>query len=279
MRSAALFASVVLVLALAEAKLPEKDLFKKAAKDNLTEVPEGSADYNDEEEWDYKEDPIEGSGEEEEAVLIPDMTDAKNKKAPEFGVEKNTDDDIHFEESAKDDDDEYDDDDYYDKEENEIKDKKDKDLYEYYNEIYEQDYDDEDAKPKVTKDDGRTFVAAGDVVSKDEEHEQQAGANTFQLSYLYIMLASALVSFALALAAFFLCRSRSFGQRRNKKKQPPPFTVMPQTAQIRPSPIVKSYTKVPTTTREFMQAPPPPYRATTIDMGEKRRPLLLSERH
>ena len=76
----------------------------------------------------------------------------------------------------------------------------------------------------------------------------------FDLAYLYIMLASAFVSFALALATFFLCRSRSLAERQRMRMKRgstsaamasmgQPFTVItpPTAAQFRQSSIVKSY--------------------------------------
>jgi len=242
---------------------------------------EGSADREDDEDYlyddGYDDDLGEGSGEyeydDEEADLIPDEETSSTTEFPPFGSSEdelkqleNAIDDFHFEESGKNGGDD------------------DGELYEYYNEEYEPDYDDDDYEEEDDDDDANKVLyrAESDIVVTAANEE--SGSGSLNLSYLYIMLASAFVSFALALATFFLCRSRSLAERERlrMKKQSSlgqPFTVIapPTASQFRQSSIVKSYQRVPTSTREFLQAPPPAYSATTIDMAahaQNQEPLL-----
>jgi len=262
----------------------------KAATDVEVEY-EGSGDNEDDEDYldddDYDD---EGSGyvyDDEEADLIPDEEKPSRKtEYPPFGSsedelgkkENAVDDDFHFDESGK----------------NSANDEE-GELYEYYSEDYEPEYDDDDDEYDEEYEDERSnnnrvlYRAESDIVVTAASDESDSGS--LDLSYLYIVLASAFVSFALALATFFLCRSRSLAERqRVRMKQQSamamgagqPFTVItpPTAAQFRQSSIVKSYQRVPTSTREFLEAPPPAYSATTIDMAaeqQNREPLLPGE--
>jgi hypothetical protein len=245
-------AALALLLLIAEARISNKDLksLKKVGFPGLnksndkfidddSDLLEGSADYEDEEEDDYDdEDYEEGSGddddevyEDEEATLIPD-----DETVPKS---IGTDDDIHFDESFS-----------SGTNSSDV-------LYEYYSEDYEPDYeddkyddedDDEDDEDEDDSSNRVLYRAESDVVIAVDNVDEPAVTSSFQLSYLYIMLASAFVSFALAIAAFFLCRAsgRADRSRNMKKKKGSPSHqafVMP-TAPInfsRQSPIVKDY--------------------------------------
>lgn len=269
----------------------ERNTLGAAAADVEVEY-EGSGDNEDDEDYldddDYDD---EGSGyvyDDEEADLIPDE-DKPSKKTeyPPFGSsedelgkkENAVDDDFHFDESGK----------------TGANNDDDGELYEYYSEDYEPEYDDDDDEYDEEYEDERSsnnrvlYRAESDIVVTSASDESDS--RSLDLSYLYIVLASAFVSFALALATFFLCRSRSLAERqRVRMKQQSamamgggqPFTVItpPTAAQFRQSSIVKSYQRVPTSTREFLEAPPPAYSATTIDMAaeqQNREPLLPGE--
>ena len=295
----ALALALLLLPQFGEAKIGDvsKGNTLKATEDEL----EGSADHEDDDDYfddDYDD---EGSGQyaydDEEADLIPDEEDtsssssSKTTEFPPFGsseteldeLEKAV-DDFHFEEGGK----------------SGVNDNDDGELYEYYNEEYEPEYDNEEDDDDDDYDDDEEdarrnnrvlYRAESDIVVTAASDESDSGS--FDLAYLYIMLASAFVSFALALATFFLCRSRSLAERqrvRMKKRSTAamamgqPFTVItpPTAAQFRQSSIVKSYQRVPTSTREFLEAPPPAYSAaaaTTIDMAaeQNREPLLPDE--
>ena len=263
----------------------------KAAVSDVEVDYEGSGDNEDDEDYldddDYDD---EGSGyvyDDEEADLIPDEEKpSKKTEYPPFGSsedelgkkENAVDDDFHFDESGK----------------TGANNDDDGELYEYYSEDYEPDYDDDEDEYEEEYEDERSnnrvlYRAESDIVVTAASDESDSGS--LDLSYLYIVLASALVSFALALATFFLCRSRSLAERqRVRMKQQSamamgggqPFTVItpPTAAQFRQSSIVKSYQRVPTSTREFLEAPPPAYSATTVDMAaeqQNREPLLPGE--
>ena len=196
---------------------------------------EDDEDYLDNDDYDY-----------DEAELIPDK-DKPSKKAeyPPFGSsedelekkENAVDDNFHFDESGK------------TSANNDV----DWELYEYYSEDYEPEYDDDDDEYDEEYEDERSsnnwvlYHDESDIVVTAASIESDSGS--LHLSYLYIVLASAFVSFALALTTFFLCRSRSLAQRQRvwMKQQlamarggGQPFTVI-TAAQFGKSSIIKSY--------------------------------------
>jgi len=285
--------ALLLAVQSGEAKIGDtsgRNTLKAASATDVEVEYEGSGDNEDDEDYldddDYDD---EGSGyvyDDEEADLIPDEEKPSRKtEYPPFGSseeelgkkENAVDDDFHFDESGK----------------NSANDEE-GELYEYYSEDYEPEYDDDEDEYDEEYEDERSnnrvlYRAESDIVVTAASDEADSGS--LDLSYLYIVLASAFVSFALALATFFLCRSRSLAERqRVRMKQQSamamgggqPFTVItpPTAAQFRQSSIVKSYQRVPTSTREFLEAPPPAYSATTIDMAaeqQNREPLLPGE--
>ena len=299
----ALAIALLLLPQFGEAKIGDVSR-KNTLKSTVADELEGSADREDDEDYidedddDYDD---EGSGQyaydDEEAELIPDEDDTPSSSSsssrttefPPFGsseteleeLENAIIDDFHFDDSGK-------------KSAND-----DGELYEYYSEEYEPDYDDDDEDDDAYDDEDEKsnkvlYRAESDIVVTAASDESDSGS--FELSYLYIMLASAFVSFALALATFFLCRSRSLAERQRMRMKRgstsaamasmgQPFTVItpPTAAQFRQSSIVKSYQRVPTSTREFLEAPPPAYSATTatIDMAaaEQNREPLLPDGH
>jgi hypothetical protein len=171
-------------------------------------------------------------------------------------------------------------------------------LYEYYNELYDQhdyeedgidldssdeddDDDDEDSDEYDDDDDDADYESAAPTVGssdREEADEQPKAAPTpvFRLSYLYVVLVSGLVSFVVALGLFFLCR-RSALAREKKRKGGGPFVVsdhrVAAAAAAQPTPIVKSYQRVPTSAREYLEPPPPPRYHASVDMTSQK-PLL-----
>eukprot|EP00095_Tigriopus_kingsejongensis_P012720 maker-scaffold43_size480169-snap-gene-1.18 protein:Tk12720 transcript:maker-scaffold43_size480169-snap-gene-1.18-mRNA-1 annotation:"PREDICTED: uncharacterized protein LOC100574986 isoform X3" len=167
----------------------------------------------------------------------------------------------------------------------------DSDLYEYYSEYYEEDYDDEDEeddeddeddddelydeideeKEKVMVDPTVVNYESSPPITSSED--SGTGLPLLSTSYLYIMLATALISFALGLILFFVCR-RSVLERRAKQKMVP-FVLSAShhhgknNLYHQPSPIVKNYQRVPTSTQEFLQS------STIVDMKHtSEKPLL-----
>jgi hypothetical protein len=147
-------------------------------------------------------------------------------------------------------------------------------LYEYYTEYLDEDYDDltdvDDAekKPPVVV---STARPADVVESVDKESIPADKSSVFPPSYIFIILASALVSFTVFMLAFLVCR-RTVAARRQKKLMP--FVVSssafgPPSAAVKSSgSIVKSYQRVPTSTKEFLQQ-------QQQHLGsEKKEPLL-----
>ena len=246
--------ALLLAVQSGEAKIGDtsgRNILKAASATDVEVEYEGSGDNEDDEDYldddDYDD---EGSGyvyDDEEADLIPDEEKPSRKtEYPPFGSseeelgkkENAVDDDFHFDESGK----------------NSANDEE-GELYEYYSEDYEPEYDDDEDEYDEEYEDERSnnrvlYRAESDIVVTAASDEADSGS--LDLSYLYIVLASAFVSFALALATFFLCRSRSLAERqRVRMKQQSamamgggqPFTVItpPTAAQFRQSSIVKSY--------------------------------------
>ena len=197
-------------------------------EDYLDDYDEGSG-WDDDEEEDYDED-------EDELETVKQSSEIKVSLLPN---KKSESEDIHFEDSNNDSSEEEDDDDL---------------LYEYYNEDYnEEDYLDEIEEEKAEEEKTQIF--------EKPINEDSSFPSFFKLSYVYIMLASAIFSFTIVLLLFFLCR-RSARERQEKRRQlaQKPFMV---TSMANPrfdqgqaklhSPIVKSYQRVPTSTQEFIR--------------------------
>lgn len=146
---------------------------------------------------------------------------------------------------------------HFDDEEKKKKKKEDGLLDEYYDEYYEEDYNDDedyyndDGDEEDIKDNEFTKYQT-DVPTNDVKVD-----NFFKLSYLYIMLASAILSFTLVIFIFLVCK-RSMAKRQAKRHHlTQPFFVSadPYVAGniSKPSPIVKSYQRVPTVPQDLDQ--------------------------
>jgi hypothetical protein len=172
--------------------------------------------------------------------------------------------------------------------------KKTDDMYEYYDELYPDEYKDimknyapDDGGDKEEEDYQYTDTNSDfdrDSVLKIDEKKTTEDENTndieikprpgtsgteeasLETSQIFIMVGSACVSFAIVMLTFFLCR-RAMAKKRAKKSQLAAFAYnVPGDGGRKEANIVKDYQKVPTSTRELLQ-----FQSTRIDMygGEK----------
>merc|ERR1711997_646983 len=88
------------------------------------------------------------------------------------------------------------------------------------------------------------------IVTKEQPDDD--GKIIFQPSYIFLMLTSALISFAIFILAFILCR-RSMQSHQKKSHMPYVVSTDFSSSKHYSSPIVKNYQRVPTTTKELMQ--------------------------
>lgn len=249
----------------------DKRKLKKVVADDQLELGSGllddkddylDDDYEEDDEYyddDYEDDYEEGSGLNLELEDDYDNSDLFTEQNPEDHANVIPDDksDLYFEEDKK-------------KTKKVKKDKKDKKkpavdydnlLYEYYNEeIYGNDDDDMDYLYEVEKDLG----GEGEIVTVtkvwNEVDSELDAKSMFHHSYIFIMLSSALISFAVFTLAFILCRR---SKRSQNKKQMVPFVVttqdftLPSHTKAGSTPIVKNsyYQRVPTSSnpKELMQ--------------------------
>jgi len=230
-------------------------LYQKSMETTQLDHQEGSGDDYDD---DYDEEDDEYSGDDD--WLESDPADVEAELIPDHDHS-----DFHFKEDhvAKDNEDIDDDDDL---------------LYEYNNEYYyEEDYLDQVEQDLESSND------ADDEVIVTVKQDQDPISNDpikyiFQPSYIFLMLTSALISFAIFILAFILCR-RSV-QRQHKKNHMVPFVVSSRdftstassSKYSSSSPIVKNYQRVPTSTKELMQ------HSSVVEMqmnqNQSERPLL-----
>lgn len=238
-----------LASAMASAKSVDQDQIQLL---DLNKIDNGSGDN----ELDADdEDLYDGSGYEDDSNFLDKIGNDEIEVKLVGEKTTTTSADIHFDDSKDNKDDEEDDDDI---------------LYEYYNEEYdseEYNYDDDDdeyveeddlEKIKIPQQNEEDTVK---VVVDDPISPTESGSEFFKVSYIYIMLASGILSFSIVLLLFFLCR-RSAQERREKRRQMvQPYFVTSMTnprytdPKSMSSPIVKSYQRVPTSTKEFMAAP------------------------
>merc|ERR1740122_427166 len=232
----------------------DKRKLKKVVADDQLELGSGLLDDKDDYlDDDYEDDYEEGSGLNLELEDDYDNSDLFTEQNPEDHANVIPDDksDLYFEEDKK-------------KTKRLKKDKKDKKdkknpdvdydnlLYEYYNEeIYGNDDDDMDYLYEVEKDLG----GEGEIVTVtkvwSEVDSELDAKSMFHHSYIFIMLSSALISFAVFTLAFILCRR---SKRSQNKKQMVPFVVttqdftLPSHTKAGSTPIVKNsyYQRVPT---------------------------------
>jgi len=172
--------------------------------------------------------------------------------------------------------------------------KKTDDMYEYYDELYPDEYKDimknyapDDGGDKEEEDYQYTDTNSDfdrDSVLKIDEKKTTEDEDTndieikprpgtsgteeasLETSQIFIMVGSACVSFAIVMLTFFLCR-RAMAKKRAKKSQLAAFAYnVPGDGGRKEANIVKDYQKVPTSTRELLQ-----FQSTRIDMygGEK----------
>jgi hypothetical protein len=173
--------------------------------------------------------------------------------------------------------------------------KKTDDMYEYYDELYPDEYKDimknyapDDGGDKEEEDYQYTDTSSDfdrDSVLKIDEKKTTEDEDTndieikprpgtsgteeasLETSQIFIMVGSACVSFAIVMLTFFLCR-RAMAKKRAKKSQLAAFAYnVPGDGGRKEANIVKDYQKVPTSTRELLQ-----FQSTRIDMygaGEK----------
>ncbi len=291
--SALVLLAVFLTAALAEAKIEPKpmeaeqnfNLLKQTSEDDkdlllddYVEEEEGSGDddydYDEElydEDEDYYEDELEeGSGDhdlaatdEDHGNLIPDAANTEDNT-----ISRNS--DFSF------------DDDHNNKDKEMTVDDL---LGEYYD---DQLYGDEDEDEEYLYTDDDLILDGNDGNVRVSEtvitvHQAPTDPNgstpevLLQPSYIFLMLASALISFAFFTLMFILCR-RSIAERR-KKAAMVPFSVS-SVVSSRPisTPIVKNYQRVPTSTKEMLaQQQQQQQQHTSLEItgkSETQKPLL-----
>ena len=167
-------------------------------------------------------------------------------------------------------------------------------LYEYYNDlIYDDDddddyyIDDEDLKV-IDQDLGSSVSGAGgdgeiyvkSEIQIDSIPTDQTGAGlgdyAFRPAYVFLMLASALVSFAFFTLIFILCRRSMFQPQQKVFTMSGGYGLVP----TKSSPIVKNPNKTPKPTKDMLNlnyvAPPPMMSTSTVEMGhtDTQKPLL-----
>lgn len=244
----------------------------------------------------------EGSG---EFLLDDEDQDIEGSSVGENGEEEEEEDGVrpfgHDDENEKNDDKEND---FHFAENDKLNiENKDDELYEYYSEYYdededydldedeeedddedgmdldEEDYDDDEEdedEEEIIPENPRVVIyeSSPPVVSRTPSSEDSDSPNSnsvLNISYLYVLLASAVLSFSFAILVFILCRKSSL-ERRQKKKLLPfilssgaevskaqsqhpelyyhPVALNP--GSLPPQSIVKNQGRVPPTTRDFL---------------------------
>lgn len=248
---------------------------------------EGSGDDDDDDEWDLLSPvvaplPVEGEGSRKK----PTTTKAKKKVVPPAAAlpdDNQFEYDIHLSRLDK------------DGQEAASPDKsaagkKTDDLYEYYDEVYPEEYkdliknyDSGDKDEDYSYSDSTNFDRDSVLKIDEKKTEKEEGVNDIEIrprptsdteeviletSQIFIMVGSAFVSFAIVMLTFFMCR-RSMAKKRAKKTNLA-FAYVPadNTRAAKEPSIVKDYQKVPTSTRELMQQ----YQSTRIDMYREGEP-------
>lgn len=225
---------------------------------------EDDEDY-DEDEYDYDEDEYdyeEGSG--EDVLNFDDLPiTSKEVNVPLEADDNDKSDDFHFVEDKI----------------NHKKVSKEDFLYEYYNDLLYGNEDDEYLQ-ELEQDLGKDFMNVDNAIVEEdvivtETNTGNANGTVIRPAYISLMLASALVSFALFTLMFILCR-KSMLERQQKQKSVP-FVVTSGSSSSRYSakhstPIVKNYQRVPTSTKEMMLK-----QQSTVELGitsDTQKPLL-----
>lgn len=259
-------------LVLCQAKLEDEKWMKNgidkksSGQDKELSISEGSGDDEnddeiDDEEYSYydygeeDEDYEEGSGDDDDDDDYLETLDDEDLLKLEKDVAKK----VHQSEDKSNNDI------VFEEEHNNDVDKKNYDdiLSEYYDEYYEPDYD--EVEKKVEE---KVQIQTGDMPVPLEEEESY-----FELSYLYILLASAFVSFAVFLGLFLICK-RGFADQRakSKAKHVVPFVVSDirgghpaKPGNLYSTPIVRTYHRVPTSEKMT---------ALNMNYNENEKPLL-----
>lgn len=156
-------------------------------------------------------------------------------------------------------------------------------LYEYYNDlIYDDDDDDDDYYPNeddlkaIEKDLDNEIILDRDVKVDSMIPTDQTGAAgyAFRPAYVFLMLASALVSFAFFTLIFILCRRSMFQPQQKVFTMSGGYGLVP----TKSSPIVKNPNKTPKPTKDMLNLNyvPPPMSTSTVEMGhtDTQKPLL-----
>ena len=252
-------------------KLKDETEFAKLMADE--EEGSGDDDYEDDEdydedEYDYDEDEYdyeEGSGDDDvlnfgEDDLLP--ISSKEVNVPLEADDNDKSDDFHFVEDKI----------------NHKKVSKDDFLYEYYNDLLYGNEDDEYLQ-ELEQDLGKDFMNVDNTIVEEDvivtETTENGNGIVIRPAYISLMLASALVSFALFTLMFILCR-KSMLERQQKQKSVP-FIVTSGSSSSRYSakhstPIVKNYQRVPTSTKEMMLK-----QQSNVELGitsDTQKPLL-----
>jgi hypothetical protein len=164
--------------------------------------------------------------------------------------------------------------------------KKTDDLYEYYDDLYPEEYKDliknydngekdeeynysdssdfdRDSVLKIDEKEGNDIEIKPRPTSETEE-------SVLETSQIFIMVGSAFVSFAIVMLTFFMCR-RAMAKKRAKKSAAAFASYIPDTRTVKESSIVKDYQKVPTSTKELLQ-----FQSTRIDMYRDGEPPAAS---
>jgi len=270
----------------------DQDLEGSGADDLDLDDEDHDLDEYDYDDDDYYDDDLdeEGSGNDEDLILPVEKDENSVKLKPDSNDNDDDNNDFVFE------------DDFTKKNKDNKIDEKDL-LYEYYNDlIYDDDDDDDDyyiddEDLKVIDQDlgsvsgrgnGENFVKSEDNVIVDSiEIDQNTGAAgggilggyAFRPAYVFLMLASALVSFAFFTLIFILCR-RSMFQPQQKSvftmSGNAGYGLVPTKSS---SPIVKNPNKTPKPTKDMLNlnyVPPPQMSTSTVEMGhtDTQKPLL-----
>jgi len=240
-----------------ESKLvKDSDLLEEGSGWDEDEYDDEDYDY-DEDDEDYYEDDDDmefGSGDDQILHELPKATE-EAKLIPD-----NHQEDLHFAEDKKKNSDDVEDSDL---------------LYEYYNELlFGEDDQDEDLDylDEVEKDLGSSLDNDNVKITKNpKDTETEKGTWNLQPSYIFLMLTSALITFAIVVLAFILCR-KSMLSRQHKKSMP--FVISSVNSHNhhhqKNSPIVKNYQRVPTSTKELMQQ----QQKLELGLNETQKPLL-----
>merc|ERR1712012_1241339 len=189
------------------------------------------------------------------------------------------------------DDDDYDDEEYYDEDDDDYDDDDDdldfgsgddQLLYEYYNELLlgEDEQDDLDYLDEVEQDLGTSSDDDQVKITSKTHPKENSEVKSWNLqpSYIFLMLTSASITFAIVVLAFILCR-KSMISRQHKTKSMP-FVISSVNSHNhhhqKSSPIVKNYQRVPTSTKELMQQQNQHQSQLAAEMGlsETQKPLL-----